>query len=285
MPKGRRDVSKSPALTRQRLIRGVRYGFKSVVTPGDILMGHPGIWPFNQIFTDYYKKTARPLPRPVNAADPDNSLKINAIFVYNDPRDWALDSQIILDLLLSKDGVLGTYSEKNGNLSLHNNGWQQDGQPPIFFSNADLFWSTSYHLPRLGQGGFQASLVGVWNATTSGADLERKSIGKPFPATYDYAEKVMHRYRESILSSHSKLKSETPKLQRVFMVGDNPESDIRGANEFDSPTGVDWTSILVNTGVHRRGTVPAHTPDVICEDVLGAVKWALKEEGWPGLEE
>ena len=248
-------------------------------------MGHPGIWPFNQILTDYYKKTARPLPRPVDLANSENSLKINAIFVYNDPRDWALDTQIILDLLLSKDGVLGTYSEKNGKADLPNNGWQQDGQPPLYFSHADLFWATSYHLPRLGQGGFQASLEGVWNATTSGAELARNSIGKPFSATYDYAEKVIHKYREQILSDHNIVKTGAPKLQRVFMVGDNPESDIRGANEFDSPTGIHWTSILVNTGVHRKGTVPAHIPEAICDDVLGAVKWALKEEGWPGLEE
>lgn len=256
-----------------------------MVTPADILMGLPGIWPFNQVFTEYYKRTARPLPCPVDFTDPDNSLKISAIFVYNDPRDWGLDSQIILDLLLSKDGVLGTYSEKNGNTSLSNNGWQQDGQPPLFFSNADLFWATSYHLPRLGQGGFQAALTGVWNATTSGANLERNSIGKPFPATYDYAEKVIHKYREHIIRGYGKVMSDAPKLQRVFMVGDNPESDIRGANEFDSPTGIEWTSVLVNTGVHRKGTIPTHTPDAMCEDVLEAVKWALKEEGWPGLEE
>lgn len=185
-------------------------------------MGHPGIWPFNQIFTEYYKKSSRPLPRPVNYTDPDNSLKINAIFVFNDPRDWALDSQIILDLLLSKDGVLGTYSEKNADTSLPNNGWQQDGQPPIFFSHADLFWATSYHLPRLGQGGFQASLEGLWSATTGGAELSRNSIGKPFAATYDYAEKILNKYRDQILSSHKKDKRKIPKLQRVFMVGDNP---------------------------------------------------------------
>lgn len=77
---------------------------------------------------------------PIRKDDPNNSLKIDAIFVYNDPRDWAVDTQLILDLLLSKQGILGTYSEKNGDKSLPNNGWQQDGQPPIFFSNPDLFW-------------------------------------------------------------------------------------------------------------------------------------------------
>lgn len=40
----------------------------------------------------------------------DASLKISAIFVYKDPNDWALDTQIILDLRRSRDGVLGTDS-------------------------------------------------------------------------------------------------------------------------------------------------------------------------------
>jgi HAD superfamily hydrolase (TIGR01456 family) len=237
-------------------------------------MAYPTIWPFSKVFSDYYNKSTRPLPRPVDLNNISNSLKIDAIFVFNDPRDWALDSQIILDLLLSKEGYLGTYSEKNGNPNLPNNGWQQDGQPPLFFSNPDLFWAASYHLPRLGQGGFQASLQGVWDATTSGATLERTVIGKPYPTTYNYAENVLNKYRTQMLGGNG------GKLQRVFMVGDNPESDIRGANEYQSPLGTKWTSILVKTGVFRAGTQPKYVPTTIADDVLAAVKWALKEEGW-----
>lgn len=109
-------------------------------------MAYPTIWPFNQIFSEYYNNNTRPLPKNVNLQNLTESLKIDAVFVFNDPRDWALDSQIILDLLLSKDGYLGTYSEKNGDSSLPNNGWQQDGQPKLYFSNPDLFWATSHHM-------------------------------------------------------------------------------------------------------------------------------------------
>jgi ribonucleotide monophosphatase NagD (HAD superfamily) len=184
--------------------------------------------------------------------------------------------------LLSKEGILGTYSEKNGDPKLPNNGWQQDGQPSLFFSNPDLFWATSYHMPRLGQGGFQASLEGVWNATTNGAVLSRTVIGKPYPATYEYAERVLNKHRAQMLGGHGESKRKVSQLKRVFMIGDNPESDIRGANEFNSPAGTEWTSVLVKTGVYRAGTQPAHMPKVIVDDVLGAVKWALREEGWKG---
>lgn len=260
-----------------------------MVTPGDILIEYPEIWPFNQIFSDYYKSATRPLPRPVDLINLKKSLKIDAIFVFNDPRDWALDTQVILDLLLSKEGILGTYSPNNGNPDLPNNGWQQDSQPPLFFSNPDLFWATSYHMPRLGQGGFQASLEGVWNATTNGASLSRTVIGKPYHETYQYAERVLTKHRAHILSlsahSHTHIgdgKRKTLPLKRVYMVGDNPESDIRGANEFKSPLGTEWISVLVKTGVWREGTQPAHMPKLVVDDVLGAVKWALKEEGWGG---
>ena len=245
-------------------------------------MEYPTIWPFNQIFSDYYHKSTRPLPRQVDPTNPSTSLKIDAIFVFNDPRDWALDSQIILDLLLSKDGVIGTYSGKNGDPTLPNNGWQQDNQPALFFSNPDLFWATSYHLPRLGQGGFQASLQGVWDATTNNATLSRTVIGKPFAHTYQYAERVLNKHRAQLLGESMRGASE---LRRVFMVGDNPESDIRGANEYDSPNGTKWTSVLVSkTGVYRAGMEPKYKPQVIVDDVLAAVKWALKEEGWDWVE-
>ena len=139
-----------------------------MVTPGDIITAHPEVWPFSHVFADYYKKFAKPLPKPIDASDPSKSLKIDAVFVYNDPRDWALDTTIILDLLLSSNGVLGTLSSKNNNPNLPNRGYQQDGQPPLYFSNPDLFWAAKYHLPRLGQGGFREALEGVWAAVTGG---------------------------------------------------------------------------------------------------------------------
>ena len=239
-------------------------------------MADPKIWPFNQIFTDYYKSSTQVLP-PRN-----RPLKFDAIFVFNDPRDWALDCQIILDLLLSKEGILGTYSSKNGDESLPNRGWQQDNQPKLYFSNPDLFWATDYHLSRLGQGGFQAALQGIWNATTGGATLEKTVIGKPHAHTYEYAEKVLVKYRNHLLASEGQTDKKVKALKRVFMVGDNPESDIRGANDYQSPAGTEWTSVLVKTGVYKEGTVPTCKPTVIVENVLEGVKWALEQEGWKG---
>jgi len=145
-------------------------------------------------------------------------LKIDAILVFHDPRDWALDMQLVIDILLSSRGIMGTYSSKNNDPNLPNRGFQQDGQPPIYFSNPDLWWAAEYHLPRLGQGGFREALEGVWAAVTGGpkmgVELERRMIGKPYQETYAFAAKKLEAHRRSLLGEGAS----TP-LKRVYMVG------------------------------------------------------------------
>ncbi|KAH6686922.1 HAD-superfamily subfamily IIA hydrolase [Plectosphaerella plurivora] len=261
-----------------------RYGFKSVITPADILRAHPDVWPFEPLMEDLYERTARPLPRPLHNGRPEiqdvDALKVDAMFVFNDPRDWALDIQIIMDLLLSRQGIMGTYSSKNGNADLPNGGWQQDGQPPLIFSNADLFWSTTYHQPRFGQGAFQAAIGGIWSQVTGGRELQKTVYGKPFAETYKYAERVLNTHRAQLLGSGGNGGKALTPLKTVYMVGDNPESDIRGANEYESKQGTDWTSVLVRTGVWtpERGD-GGHKAKKIVDDVKAAVAWALKREG------
>jgi HAD superfamily hydrolase (TIGR01456 family) len=202
------------------------YGFTSVVTPGDLLVHNEDIWPFSKPFLPYYQRFARPLPKPVCVDDPEKSLKIDAIFVYNDPRDWGLDATVVLDLLLSRHGILGTLSAKNGDASLANKGYQQDGQPPLYFSNPDVWWPARYKLPRLGQGAFREMLEGIWAATTggksNGVELQKIHIGKPHQLTYTYAEKKLLQFQKS-----SNPGLEAKPLRRVYMVGDNPGKFVR----------------------------------------------------------
>lgn len=251
-------------------------------------MANPKIWPFNQVFTDYYKASARPLPKPWQ------SLKVDAIMVFNDPRDWALDSQIMIDLLLSQGGVLGTVSKKNGDAKLKNDGFQQDGQPLVYYSNPDVLWASSYHLPRLGQGAFQAAFQGLWLSIVSQTPglvnpkkLECVRIGKPSLETFQYGQKVLCEHRAEMFGAAVEPK-DIPPLERVFMVGDNPASDIRGANLWSGimqrrdQKGPQWSSILVKTGVYRSGQKLRSRPKVIVEDVLTAVQWALNKQRWKG---
>ena len=257
------------------------YGFTNVVTPGDIYAAHPEIWPFSKNFGNYYKQFARPLRKPINVESPQDSLKIDAVLVFNDPRDWGLDLQLVLDVMLSHQGIMGTYSAKNGDRSLPNNGYLHDSQPKLYYSNPDLIWAADYHLSRLGQGGFREAVDGVWNAITGGpregAHLYKTIMGKPFKPTYEFAESTLLRHRDTMYSA------DAPKLKRVYMIGDNPESDIRGANTYDSPYGIEWISLLTRTGVYRdrNGSNPSWHPREIVDDVMAAVQYALKDSKWP----
>jgi len=175
--------------------------------------------PFSRHLLPYYEKFTRPLPAPIGATASPASLRIDAIFVYNDPRDWGLDAQVIKDLLLSTRGIIGTLSAKNGNPTLPNNGYQQDGQPPLYFSNPDLVWASKYPLPRLGQGGFREALEGIWSAITggpgNGVHLHKTVMGKPYQATYEFAENCLVSHRRRLFGKNS------GRLNRVYMVGDS----------------------------------------------------------------
>lgn len=200
------------------------YGFTNVITPGDLITTFPTLWPFASP-TNYASSSRRLTSTSISPKDgplPSGAIKIDAVFVFNDPRDWALDTQIILDLLLSRQGYLGSVSTKNGDSHLPNRGYQQDGQPTLYFSNPDLLWAAAYHLPRLGQGAFKEALKGVWQAVTGGpnqqVNLEMSMFGKPHQGTYRFAEKRLQAYRDSIfgLTSGSSLHSG---LNRIYMVG------------------------------------------------------------------
>lgn len=261
------------------------------------------------VHSQNYVAYGRPLPRPLHDphAQSPGPLKIDAIFIFNDPRDWALDTQLILDLLLSQNGVLGTISPLNNNPSLPNRGYQQDGQPPLYFSNPDLFWAAKYHLPRLGQGGFREAFEGVWKAVTGGEEkgvtLQKHMFGKPFQGTYEFAERRLVDHRNFLASRMTN--DPPPTLKNVYMVGgmhgpqypgspwpscshtwiliglylDNPASDILGANQYSSLGGSTWHSILVRSGVFSGGE-PEHLPEAIVDDVWDAVQWGLRHSGW-----
>lgn len=266
-----------------------RYGFKKVVTPADIIAAEPSIFPFHRL--EELQNGTKALPKPLYGGPGGNvtqcsSLKIDAMFVLDDPRDWSVDIQIMMDLLLSCQGYLGTHSPRNGDCNITNCGWQEDGQPQLYFSNGDLVWAAKYHLPRFGQGAFQAALAGVWHRYTGGHELRRKVIGKPVTDTYQYAERVLAEHRHETLRKLGY--HDAGALTSVYMVGDNPESDIAGANGHVSENGTDWWSILVQTGVwnEQRDGYGALTgvkePTVIVENVKKGVQWALEREGWQG---
>lgn len=225
------------------------YGFKDVVTPGDIIKYDPDTTPFRKLTEEEWN----------NSRVRDFSkTEIEAIFVFADSRDWAGDQQIILDLLLSKRGVLGTRSETF------------DDGPPVFFSHNDVVWSASHDLTRLGMGALRLSLEAMYKAVT-GKTLNTTAFGKPQMGTFQFATRLLQQWRRS---THG---IDAPP-ETVYFVGDTPESDVRGTNEFNKQSEQTWYSILVRTGVYQEGTKPKFTPKATVDNVLEAVLHGMERE-------
>ena len=226
------------------------YGFRDVVTPGDIIKDNAATTPFRKLTAEEQRNS-----RKRNYGE----TKIEAIFVFADSRDWAGDIQIMLDLAMSKGGYIGTLSETF------------DEGPPIYFSHNDIVWSAAHDNVRLGMGALRKMVEMLFKDLTKGKELETIAFGKPQIGTFEFATRLLQQWRKD--EHRINAPPET-----VYFVGDTPESDIRGTNQFNEKAKHTWYSILVRTGVFQEGTVPAYEPKVTVDTVLDAVKHGMKRE-------
>ncbi|KAI9369183.1 HAD-like domain-containing protein [Aspergillus egyptiacus] len=224
------------------------YGFENVIHPKDIQAWDPTISPWG-VLTEEDRKLAKPRDF--------SKIKFDAIMVFADSRDYQTDFQLIIDLLLSEDGVLGTRA-KDPLAKPH---------IPIYFSQGDLVFPTDHKgPPRLTQGLYRISVEAQFKALT-GADLERTIYGKPENATYKFADEVLRNWMEQI-------HNERQLPENIYMVGDNPASDICGGNMHG------WNTCLVRTGVFQGGDNDVNNPANfgVFPNVLEAVKAAVRKE-------
>ncbi|VDB95371.1 unnamed protein product [Peniophora sp. CBMAI 1063] len=225
------------------------YGFKNVWTPLDVKASNPHVWGFYDLTPEEAasSKTFDFAQTPISAA-----------FVFHDPRNWALDIQILLDVILS-GGYIGKPWSHSSN--------PQTSPVDLVFCNPDLIWKSDFPVPRLGQGAFREAFQSVFKAVT-GEEYRYTQYGKPTKPSYDFARKMLED-RLRALGAHQT----ADKGFAAYMIGDNPESDIAGAN------GAGWGSVLVRTGVYEDAQgPPAHQPTHIADNVLDAVQWAMMKE-------
>lgn len=222
------------------------YGFQDIIVPNDIVAWDPTIAPY-RVFTEEERKTSRPRDF--------TKVNIDAIMVFSDSRDYATDMQIIMDLLLSENGRLGTKAKDPVSQRI-----------PIYFSQGDLLCPTEHPFPRMSQGAFRIGLEAMYKALT-GVDLERVVYGKPELATYKYADEVIASWMEEI-------HNDEVLPRNIYMIGDNPASDIIGGNMYG------WNTCLVRTGVFQGGENDEENPANfgVFENVLKAVEAAMKKE-------
>ncbi|KAM3441464.1 hypothetical protein MY1884_009025 [Beauveria asiatica] len=227
------------------------YGFKDVVTPGDIIKHDAATTPFRKLTDEEHANS-----RTRDFSD----VVIDAVFVFADSRDWAGDIQIMLDVAMSKGGVLSQRSETF------------DEGPPFYFSHNDVVWSAAHEHVRLGMGALRRMFEITFKDITGGkGELHTHAFGKPQVPTFEFAYRLMGQWRQT---EHGLVKPP----QTVYFVGDTPESDIRGTNAVNEKANNEWYSILVKTGVYEEGTEPAYKPRVTVDTVLDAVNHGIQRE-------
>jgi len=160
---------------------------------------------------------------------------------------------------MSKGGYIGTLSETF------------DEGPPIFFSHNDIVWSAAHDNVRLGMGALRKMIEMLFKDLTKGKELETIAFGKPQIGTFEFATRLLQQWRKD------EYRINKPP-ETVYFVGDTPESDIRGTNQYNEKAKNEWYSILVRTGVYQDGTEPAYKPKITVDTVLDAVKFGMKRE-------
>jgi len=177
--------------------------------------------------------------------------QVKAVFYISDPTMWEENLQITCDLLISKDGIPGSVRSKD-----------EPQFVKLYLTNPDIVFADAFSLPRIAQGSYLLCLDALFRRQY-GMPIEFTYYGKPTANTFKFAERYLRkRYMNEFDISH------------FYMIGDNPEGDIRGANMNG------WQSILVKTGLFKGPNNDPHDPATfVKEDILESIKFILEREG------
>ncbi|CBH14535.1 hypothetical protein, conserved [Trypanosoma brucei gambiense DAL972] len=189
------------------------YGFDGAISIQRFQAEHPELVPFRR-WGSLEKVSDVNVPFP----------EIAAVFVLREPEDAFCDIQTIIDVLLSPRGKVGKYVSSTQSI-------------PLYYASDDFLWAAEAELPRLGNGAFREMLHAVFYSLT-GQNLHVTTYGKPRAIAYAFAERRMKEVT-------SRLGWNPEDMRAIFMVGDNVDTDIMGANA----RGGKWTSVHVLSGV------------------------------------
>jgi len=228
------------------------YGFSDVVTAEQLHAQHP------TLYGDVAVEEAA-AARVASWSRATASKPIDAVLALTDPVLWGRELQLACDVLRAPGGVPGGVpsSAPVGAAA----------QVPFFSACADFEYTAEPTVPRLGSGAFHFALEALYRASV-GRPLDAVRFGKPEGASFAFAERLIDA-RAAALG--------VPPPASLFMVGDNPLTDIKGAKR----AGGRWRAVLAQTGMFTGADAenaalpePADyvVPDVgsIVEIVLGA---------------
>ncbi|KAL0583652.1 hypothetical protein ABG067_006465 [Albugo candida] len=214
-----------------------KYGFQNALTVGQLHNNFPKLYPDIPISSDAERLNMVQLELCKH--------QFAAVFVLIDPIYWGRELQIVMDVVCAQEGRLG------------DKGLRQ--QVPVYSACMDFQYMSDFHLPRYGAGAFRAVLEHLYHRTT-GHHLEQTFYGKPEKTSFEYVEKLIDEQHENV--------------ERIYMIGDNPLTDIQGANG----AGGRWKSLLTLSGMHvGPGNHKEHPAYRVVADVNDAFKFMLQD--------
>jgi len=183
-------------------------GFENILSAAEIIKAHPKVWPARSVYhTD-------PIIPSEAAKEYEPGHQFDAIFIMWDGDCYGSELQILLDALSASR--------------------TRDGEHiPVYCTNTDLLYAADYPIPRIGQGAILTCIRAMYEMYFGGT-LVPILYGKPTRATYEYAGELLNQQAKEL--GHQG-------VDDFWGIGDNPESDINGANL------ASWNSGLVRTGV------------------------------------
>ncbi|XP_050385382.1 uncharacterized protein YKR070W isoform X2 [Argentina anserina] len=239
------------------------YGFKKVLSLDEYASYFKNIDPVAQ-----YKlwRTKQALDRSSHLKDSVPrynvySERVSAAFVVSDPVDWGRDIQVLCDILRS-GGIPG---------------WKNCYQPDLYFAADDLEYQAAFPSQRLGMGALRIALESIFNRIHHN-NLEYVTFGKPNPFVFKNTEALLAEFQPSQFDEHisSSGCSQSHDFKTLYMIGDNPLVDVKGAQQAGRP----WFSILTRTGVFKGKDNHKEFPaDMVVDTVEEAVDFILRREG------
>ncbi|KAL0926242.1 hypothetical protein M5K25_002456 [Dendrobium thyrsiflorum] len=239
----------------------LEYGFKKVLSIDEYASFFKDIDPLSQykswrINQNYeIMKSMNELYSRYNV----DSDAVKGTFIVSDPVDWGRDIQVLCDIL-SCGGLPGK---------------AKGHQPALYFASDDLEYQAAFPSERLGMGAFRIALESIFNSVNS-TPLQYTSFGKPNPFVFKIAESVLMQVASTRYGGQCTVDdTKENKFSTIYMIGDNPMVDIKGATKAGRP----WFSILTRTGVFKgKDNHQEYPADIVVENVEEAVEYILKKE-------
>lgn len=184
------------------------------------------------------------------------SLKFKAIIIMCSSTRFLSAVQIINDLCSSADGTLLGPKRKSA----------ADPQVvEVIMTNPDLVYADQWPQPRFGPKSLTLMIKAIFKEN-NGYELHCHQYGKPTYESYKYTHDVVK----------EKAREQGVSLSNIYMIGDNPESDIAGGNACG------WTTILVKSGVFKptakHPNDPKHPATHVVDDFSKAIELIYRLE-------